>query len=253
MGFIDWHGNKQDQYEDILAFAKMKEKMEVDNFGSQMKKKADAKFFAVPELVPLTSDEILKLLLKEKKILDMLYDVLVENSQIVVQSHMEASVTKQFYDDFLRYSVEVLFWKSKVEEHKAQQFSDVILHKVFKVKNLISIEEHYKRKHTSDAYRRYLSCGFELKSGNETLFWQWIGYLSELSAKKKEAIQFIKLYQQFMAHLSYYINQLIPDAEVGKNYAERRTINAEIIQRSYSKKIEFTYLEKNIKNPICII
>lgn len=39
MGFIDWHGNKQDQYEDILEFAKMKERMKADNFGSQMKKK----------------------------------------------------------------------------------------------------------------------------------------------------------------------------------------------------------------------
>ena len=71
MGFIDWHGNKQDQYEDILEFAKMKEKMEADNFGSQMKKKADAKFFGVPELLSMESDEILKLLLKEKKGLDL--------------------------------------------------------------------------------------------------------------------------------------------------------------------------------------
>ena len=67
MGFIDWHGNKQDQYEDILEFAKMKEQMNSENFGSQMKRKADAEVFGVPELVPMSTEDMLTLLLKEKR------------------------------------------------------------------------------------------------------------------------------------------------------------------------------------------
>ena len=66
MGFIDWHGNKEDQYEEVLEFAKMKEKMETDNFGTQMKKKEVAKLFGVPSLVTMQNEEILHLLLKEK-------------------------------------------------------------------------------------------------------------------------------------------------------------------------------------------
>lgn len=250
MGFIDWHGNKQDQYEDILEFAKMKEKMEAENFGTQMRKKADAKFFGVAELLSMESDEILKLLLKEKKGLDMLYDVLVRNAKGIEQLYINSDMTKQFYDDFLRYSMEVLFLNTKLEEDRIQQFVDVILKKIFKVDNVISIEEHNRRKETSEEYRLYLNRGFELKSGNITLFWQWIRYLSDLSAKKNEGNQFIKLYQRFMAHLSYYINQLLPESDVGKKYAERRKINFEIIQESVSTKINVAHINENITNPI---
>lgn len=250
MGFIDWHGNKQDQYEDILEFAKMKEKMEADNFGIQMKKKADAKFFGVPELLSMETEEILKLLLKEKKGLDMLYGVLVQNSSTIEQLHIDSNMMKQFYDDFLRYSIDVLFQQAKIEEERTHQFVDAILTKIFKVNNQISIEEHYRRIGTCAEYRQYLSRGFELKSGTETLFWQWIRYLSDLSAKRNEGSQFIKLYQCFMMHLSYYINQLLPDADVGKRYAERRKANTDVLQKSLSTKIDLHCIEENIRNPI---
>lgn len=250
MGFIDWHGNKQDQYEDILAFAKMKEEMETENFGSQMKKSADAKFFGVPELLSMETEEILTLLLKEKKGLDMLYTSMVTSAPTIEQLSINADMTKQFYADFLRYSLEVLFQQTKVEEAQVRQFTDTVLYKMFKVDNPISSQEHDKRKKTSEEYRQYLSRGFELKSGNVTLFWQWIRYISELSAKNKEGMQFIKLYQRFMAHLSYYINQLMPNADVGKKYAERCKINTEILQKSLSAKIDIANISRNMRNPI---
>lgn len=250
MGFIDWHGNKQDQYEDILEFAKMKEKMESDNFSSQMKKKADAKFFGVPELLSMESDEILKLLLKEKKSMDMLYDILVQHSPSIEQLHIDLNMTKQFYDDFLRCSIDTLFLQTKIEEERIHQFVDVILKKIFKVNNAISSEEHYQRMKTCEEYRRYLSRGFELKSGNVTLFWQWIRYLSDLSARKKEGTQFIKLYQRFMLHLSYYINQLLPEADVGKRYMEKNKVNVETLQKSVTTEINLIRIEEYIRNPI---
>lgn len=250
MGFIDWHGNKQDQYEETLAFAKMKEKMEADNFGSQMKRKADAKFFGVPELLSMETEEILKLLLKEKKGLDILYDVLVQNSPAIEQLQIDADLTKQFYDDFLRYSLDVLFQQAKIEEERIHQFADVMLTRIFQVNNPISNEEHYRRIKTSEEYRQYLSHGFELKSGNVTLFWQWIRYLSDLSAKKTEGMQFIKLYQRFMMHLSYYMNQLVPDADVGKRYTERQKINTDVLEKSVSAGIDLRCLVENIRNPI---
>lgn len=250
MGFIDWHGNKKDHFEDILEFAKMKEQMEADNFGSQMRKKAEASLFGVPELLSMETEEILKLLLKEKKSLDILYDVLVKNSESIKQLGIDEEMSKQFYDDFLRCSMEQLFQKTNIDENRAKQFIEIILTKIFKVNNAISFEEHYRRKERNPEYSQYLSRSFELKSGNVTLFWQWIRYLSELSAKRNEGSQFIKLYQRFMMHLSYYTNQLVIGAEVGKKYAERRKINAEILQHSLSTKIDISNLHRNMKNPI---
>lgn len=250
MGFIDWHGNKEDQYEEILEFAKIKEKMEADNFGSQKKKMADAKFFGVPELVSMETTEILKLLYKEKLTLDRLYDVLVKGSLAIDKLQISSDMTEQFYADFLRYSMDALFLNAIVDENKYHQFTETILVKVFKVDNEISTEEHYGWLKTSKEYRQYLSRGFELKSGNATLFWQWIKYLSDLSTKMAEAAQFIKIYQRFMDHLSYYINQLMPNADVGKRYAERKKVNTLVLQHSLSTKIDIAALNSNMSNPI---
>lgn len=183
----------------------------------------------------------------------MLYDVLIQNAPTIEQLHINLDMTKQFYDDFLRYSMDVLFQQTKIEVNRIHQFADVLLSKIFKVNNQISIDEHYQRIETCEEYVQYLKRGFELKSGNVTIFWQWIRYLSELSAKKNEGAQFIKLYQRWMGHLSYYINQMIPHADVGKKYAERYKVNNEILQKSLSTKIDIANIEKNIRNPIFLI
>lgn len=250
MGFIDWHGNKQDQYEEILAFAKMKEKMETDNFGSQREKKKTAEFFGVPELLPMEEEEIAKLLLKEKKSMDILYDILVQHAPMLQRLQIDSDMAKQFYADFWRYSVDILFRQTAMAEEQIHQFVDGIVGKLLKVENSISTEEHYQRMKTSESYRRYFSNGFELKSGNTTLFWQWIRYLSDLSAKQKEGIQFFQLYQRFMNHLSYYIHQLIADVGVGRAYREREKTNAEILRRSLATGIDTVHIKEDLQNPI---
>ena len=237
MGFIDWHGNKEDQYEEVLEFAKMKEKMETDNFGTQMKKKEVAKLFGVPSLVTMQNEEILHLLLKEKKGLDILYGALIDGAPQIKQFNIGYDISDQFYSDFLLFSVDQLFCRSKVDNERAEKFTKTILQKIFKIISRVSLEEHYQRIETNDIYKKYLSRSFELKSGNIPFFWQWIGYLAQISLKHKEAEQFIRIYQGFMMHLAYYINQLAPDADVGKAYAQRNKLNTEIIHKAYSSKI----------------
>lgn len=250
MGFIDWHGNKEDQYEEVLEFAKMKEKMETDNFGTQMKKKEVAKLFGVPSLVTMQNEEILHLLLKEKKGLDILYGALIDGAPQIKQFNIGYDISDQFYSDFLLFSVDQLFCRSKVDNERAEKFTKTILQKIFKIISRVSLEEHYQRIETNDIYKKYLSRSFELKSGNIPFFWQWIGYLAQISLKHKEAEQFIRIYQGFMMHLAYYINQLAPDADVGKAYAQRNKLNTEIIHKAYSSKIELQTLIENIQNPI---
>lgn len=251
--FINWHGNQQDQYEEILQYSKKKEKTETENFGKQARKKEDAKLFDVPELVSMKTEEILKLLLREKKGLDILYDVLVQNADEIEYLQIGPDMTKQFYADFLLYSVDHLFQWSKVEKERRYQFVETIFTKIFKVKNQISVQEHYKKIESNQEYKLYMSRGFELKQGNAALFWQWICYLSELSAKRNEANQFIQLYLRFIMHLAFYINQLLPGAEVGKKQAERRKINEKMIQYSISSKIDPCSLKSKMENPLCRI
>lgn len=224
MGFIDWQGDKQDHYEEILAFAKRKEQME--------------------------SSEILKLLLKEKMGMDMLYNSLVQQVLVSMQLHIEPATAEQFYHDFWRYSIEGLVQQTKMDEKRKHQFADVILKKILKVNNRISAEEHNQKIVSSESYRQYLSRGFELKSGKLTLFWQWLGCLVKLFAKEKEGIQFIKLYQCFMEHFACYVSQLVQDASIEKRYEESKRLNEAILQKSFLEGAKLSDIEKNMRNPI---
>ncbi len=250
MGFIDWHGNKQDQYEDILEFAKMKEQMNSENFGSQMKRKADAEVFGVPELVSMSTEDMLTLLLKEKRGLDILYGVLLQDAKAIEHLQIGSDMTKQFYNDFWYCTIDRLFQGSKIDESRQQQFAEVVLTKIFKIDSRISVKEHYSRIRTSQEYQRYLSRSFELKSGTVTLFWQWLRYLSDLSAKKNELSQFVKLYQRFVMHLGFYTNQLVQDADIGKRLAARRNVDEDLLKKSLSTKVDYRVLKKEMENPI---
>jgi len=250
MGFIDWHGNKQDQYEDILEFAKMKEQMNSENFGSQMKRKADAEVFGVPELVPMSTEDMLTLLLKEKRGLDILYGILLQDAKAIEHLQIDPEMTKQFYNDFWYYTIDRLFQGSNIDESRQQQFAEALLTKIFKIDSRISVKDHYSRIRTSQEYQRYLSRGFELKSGTVTLFWQWLRYLSDISARTNELIQYVKLYQRFIMHLAFYSNQLVQNADIGKRIAARRKIDAELINKSLSVKVDYRTLKKEMENPI---
>lgn len=78
MGFIKWHGEKEDHYEDVVEFAQETAKIDAEKFQMEQKRKEAAEFFQVMELLPLKNEEILRLLVKEKRGMDMIYEELVQ-------------------------------------------------------------------------------------------------------------------------------------------------------------------------------
>jgi len=250
MGFIKWHGEKEDRFEELVRNAKENARLEEERLNRQMKRNADAACFGVPELGSLETDAVLKLVMKEKRALDIWYSGMLKDAKAIRYWGIGTELAEQFYQDFWLYSLDLLFWQADIDEISRCKLMDAMLNSVFKVNNQISVEEYVKRIQSCKEYQQYMNRGFELKSGNCVLFWQWLWYLAELSAKKQEAAQFAKVYFQLLMHLAFYMNQIAPDKEIGKKLAERRKGCAETVRYSLTVRPDYRMLKGEMENPL---
>ena len=236
MGFIDWHGNKTDHYDDVVEFAQMKEIIEVENFGAREKKKADAEFFLTPELASLNTSDVLKLLLKEKKGLDLLYQKLTMHLQ---QEEFEMGI--QIYKDAWFYLLTCFFDNERFSFDKQIEIIETFANQIFKLNNPTSVETHFEMLEKDDKYKKYFTRSFRFSKGKEPVFWQWIGYIDSLLEEKNIGQQFSKIFELFIRHFAFYLNQILPDYNLGRNFAQEKEQNLAIItnaMNSYGKAFD---------------
>lgn len=245
MGFIDWHGNKQDHYQEVLAFAKMKERMSTENFGSQMKKKSDAEFFGTPELASLQTKDILKLLVKEQIEMAKIYEYLLQDAEADAYGQ-----EMQFYQDLWLYGIVHLIDEAELDGTTKGKIEDAFLNQIFKIKNRTALEMHKNSLLRNRAYQTYMRECFELRSGSKAVFWQWIGYLERNRFEKKQGVLLAKKYLQFFLHFSFYLNQIIPEQEIGKRLVRNRKIDANVIAISIDDPGSYLILTDRMENPL---
>lgn len=245
MGFIDWHGNKQDHYQEVLAFAQMKERLNTENFGSQMKKKADAEFFGTPELASLKTKEVLKLLVKEQKTMGRIY------KQLLCDAGADAGGAEiQIYQDAWLYLIVHMIDESALDKTTKEKLADAFLNHILKMENRTSVKLHGQSLQQNSAYQKYVRECFELRSGSPAVFWQWIGYLEQKSFGKEQGQQLARLYQMFSMHFAFYLNQIIPEQEIGKRFAKNRKVHASIIAMSLRDFGSYPALMEKMENPL---
>jgi len=247
MGFIDWHGNKEDHYEEVVEFAKENAQWQKDKQEDIRKIRANIRLFGVPELEGVSTNEILKLIIKEKAKLDDLHAKLVKGVAF------DEDIEFQFYNDFWLYWVDHLLEQGALEDEKRIQLLEAILGKAFKVKQKTSADIHLKKIRRNEEYQAYMRKGYELVSGSSTLFWQWLGYLNKQNVDKALAIQFAELFYRFLMHFSFYLNRRIIGQKIGKKLAERRDLNERIIRQSLSDSKSYVEMEKDMRNPLYIV
>ena len=166
MGFIDWHGNKENHYDEVIEFAKMKEIMEAENFGSQMKKKADAEFFEVPEVAALRTSDMLKLLVKEQRAINVLHKNLVRGIEFD-----EDEKENQFYKDAWLYIVSDFLNQANFDVNIKIKLTETFMNQIFNVNNITAVEKHFGCLNSNKAYQKYMEDCFVIKTGKNPVFW----------------------------------------------------------------------------------
>lgn len=244
MGFIDWHGNKEDRYQEVVEFAKMKEIMESENFGTQAKKKEDIAFFGVPELEQLHTSDVLKLLVKEKMAIDVLHKNLVQKVDFD-----EDEKESQFYKDMWLFTVCSLIQETTIDLITKIKLADTFVSQIFKIQNETDVVTHFENLTIKD-YLIYLDKGFAFKSGCYPIFWQWVGYMQQFTEDKKQSQQMASLYQLFLRHFAFYLSQLMPEQKIGKVLIEKRSIREQIIQKALANPMDYERLVTFMQNPL---
>jgi hypothetical protein len=228
MGFIDWSGNKEDRYDEVVAMAKYSELADIEDAEEQRRKEKDANSFGVPELIKLEGDDILKLIVKEKKGMDMLYSSLTDNHP------MSGSHCDTMYHHMWLYTIGSMIGQSYICSTKKNEILTKFLSEAFGM----NVEfDYFILINDNRAFRTYMNKGFKLCFSETGAFWDWIRYLSSGVGKLQQANQFIELYQRVFWYLAYYLNQTMP----GNGFAEA--------YRDNKKKIK-TYLQNKLKQRV---
>ena len=82
MGFIDWHGTKEDHFEDVLEYAKDRKKEEIRAQEEKVIRKWMGDKLGDPRYGQIKSTDCVKLLAKEYIALDQLYTDLIRTTNV---------------------------------------------------------------------------------------------------------------------------------------------------------------------------
>lgn len=233
-GFVKWHGEKEECFEDMLQFARQRE--------AAGNKKTD-----VPTKTEgLRSDEVLGLILKEKRALDVWYAGFLAGTK----HGIETEAANGFYRDLWLYSVNGLFGQMQIGKDQQCRIMDLVLNAVLKVDSQVTAQEYLEWMQTDQEYMLYIERGFTLKSRQCALFWQWIGHLAEHSGKMQEAERFVNVYFQLRMHLLQYLERMVPSMKLGEDPERQNRIDEETAKKALRMRTEKNILRDGMKNPI---
>lgn len=245
MGFIDWHGTKQNHYDDVVEFAKTNEQMEKEHFDRLKRKKADAEFFGVPELEKMPTEEILRLIAYEKKKLDNMYQKSIDKLDVEMKER-----ATQFYKDFWLFHICNLLKDGGFEGKQIMKISQVLLQGILKLENITSISVHLNKESNDSTYGKYLEASFAHEKAT-CRFWSWIGYLEKEHYGSEDLfLEFKAIYVKLISQLAFYLNQ-IKGQERFATYIirQKKEINSNMIT-SYRRRFNYDSEIEKLVNPL---
>lgn len=197
MGFVDYTGQKEDNYTDVIEFAKAqqeeeKRRLEDARIGRWM----DERFGDGYRYVGLSFQDLIRHIMLQYRQMKKLADRLLLKQDEALSFH-----TDILWKDFCIAIVTKQLSSFSINEDKRNTCYQTFLEKVFRLSNVTSAVEHYGNMRDNAAYRRYFDNCFDLASGK--LFWKWIGHLNT----KEDVlwIEFIDSCEKLSVLLGYYL------------------------------------------------
>ncbi len=186
MGFIDYQGDKEDRYSEVVEFAKAQQEEEFRRINDARisawvnKRLNDERYSDVP------INDLLKYIMVRYKKMCTYRDTLIKADS------SDSFNTDRFWTDFVIYCVVNTLKYMMVSRDKALIIYQSVLGKVFKEKEFTPPEKHYESFENNEKYRRYFMECFDV--AQEKQFWKWIGKCGQ--SDKENLIKLIESYEQ---------------------------------------------------------
>ncbi|MBR3245932.1 MAG: 5-bromo-4-chloroindolyl phosphate hydrolysis family protein [Parasporobacterium sp.] len=242
MGFINYHGTKENRYEEVIEHAKIQNELERQRRDELQKQEWFAMFSGEPRYAALDSNSLLKIAVKHYRDAADIY-------RKVTGCGMGTPVDAlQLWQDLWMDCTSRCISSMEISEDKVIALLQVITGKVLKLDGAGCAETHFAETKTNRKYQRYLKTCFSLEPREKYAFWGW---LSNDKKDVREVERLAELYEKYSEYFLYYLYKSIhPKSDQWMNWAERNKENCENLSCAIQSKSLLTPDERKLRNPI---
>lgn len=237
MGFINYHGDKQDNYDTIIELVDEAKRVQAE----KNRKKAQADFFGVQRLANLdTKDILVQLALYFKRIRN-------QHNDIISRSRRNDFDDRQTFTDLWLFSMSSLLNQSAISLEKRIKVTDQLIAKAFQLNSSTDASEHYAYIGKAPLYRKYLEDAFDGKTG-KLYYWHW---LSGLDPMHQQGV--VRLYDNYLTTyrmLAFYLNQVFPEQGIGIKSLENWIDKEREYKHALSEKKCYIDPAEGLSNPL---
>lgn len=243
MGFISYHGEKEDRYSEVLEYSRARQEEELKKSEEERISKWLKELTGDDKLAHFNIQELLKLILSQYKALKDSYCSIVDAGEIPSGCDT-ACLWKDFSIDIADRHIQAFHVMPELREKHLQTFID----KIFKLSGTISASEHLEKIGTDSGYRKYfVECFDPTWTGRH--FYHLLQYVGKGNEKSVE--DFLEIYKRYTIILNLYFYQAFRPRDngwIGQIEAERSAIDD--IKVLHSKRAHIILNPALLQNPL---
>lgn len=196
MGFIDYHGTKEDRFLDVVEYARDQQKEEMIRRNDASVSKWLTQMMDGFQLNNLNVKELLKYIILRYDHLKALRDTLINGSDII-----EPEI---IWKDFCIYIVCNHLELFDLSQTVNDKYYSTFMSKVFKYAVFIDFQSHMDTYRKDCSYRQYYIDCFDMLY--EKQFWKWIAKRSQ--GNISVLLEFVDTYKQLSIFIGCYIYKI---------------------------------------------
>ena len=198
MGFIDYHGKKEDRYTDVVEFAKSQQEEEKRRVSDEKAAKWISEFLGDSTFRELNVREIIKVIIREYRLLKDEYEQLLKGSD-------GTGINSEcIWRDFCIYFITRHMGVFSLQNENKETTYTTFMSRIFSLEDFTTYNDHSFYMDSSKAYKQYFSECFDVFC--EKYFWIWIKSISKEKNKAYES--FLDTYKSLSVYMSYYLFQV---------------------------------------------
>ncbi len=243
MGFIDWHKNKKDHYEDVLDFAKARREEEAKQLKDKQIRNWMGNLLADSRYANVKSSDAMKLLVKEYQALKKGYATYVSPT-----THEKDIDSDLLWKDLWTASIEQILTMQDLSAQQKTALLKAMQEKVLHLHAPLTAEQHQQETQSNRKYRRYLDNCFAIGADMPMQFWRYMYHIrrrGDITASK-----LLAGYSRCRLLFAYY---LYLSGEPGADWIMQLELDTNLLADTQHKIERGTYGEpdfKKLRNPL---
>lgn len=243
MGFISYHGKKEDRYSEILEYSKAIQneewaKSEEERISNWLKKLTGDE-----QLAHLNIPELLKLIIIQYRLLTDSYKAVINKREIPFNCDLDC-----LWNDFSIYMADRQIRSFHVTRDIREKHLQIFINKIFKVSGTVSASEYIEKMTNNISYCKYFTENFDVTCDGRHFF-HLLQYIS--NEDDNSVANFLEIYKKFAIILNLYFYQAFRPKDNGwirQIEADRYAVT--FLKEQYSKHTHFVLNPAFLQNPI---